>query len=128
MNQKIEIGALMELMHNRRSIGIKSLLPDPIDMEPIKIMLEAARWVPNHGMSEPWRFTVFSGEGRRGLGEAFAEAYRLHTPPENYEPAAFKTQLERVWGAPVWISIGMVPGNKYPEWEEVMTMGAAVEN
>ena len=124
----IEHDALMHLFQTRRSITLKNMLPDPIDMAVIREMLDAARWVPNHGLSEPWRFSVFSGEGRRALGDAFGEAYRLHTPPEKYEEQMHTTQRERVWQAPVWISIGMAPGDRFPEWEDIMTMGAAVQN
>ena len=119
---------LLQLMQRRRSIGLKSMSPDPLDLDDIKQMLEAAIWVPNHGMSEPWRFTIFSGEGRRALGEAFGEAYRQSTPADKFDEKALTAQRDRVWQAPVWISIGMAPGDKYPEWEELMTMGAAVEN
>jgi nitroreductase len=128
MTESMDTGALLHVIQTRRSIGLKSLSPDPIDLNDVQLMLDAARWVPNHGLSEPWRFTVFSGEGRRALGEAFAEAYRLHTPPEKFEEQAIRAQRERVWQAPVWISIGMAPGDKYPEWEDIMTMGAVVQN
>jgi nitroreductase len=128
MMSSSETSALLQLMQRRRSIGLKSMSPDAVNVEDIKLMLEAAVWVPNHGMSEPWRFTVFSGEGRRALGEAFAEAYRLSTPDDKFDEKALVAQRDRVWQAPVWISIGMMPGDRYPEWEELMTMGAVVEN
>lgn len=122
------MAALLQLMQKRRSISLKSMSPDAIQREDIQQLLAAAVWVPNHGLNEPWRFVVFSGEGRRALGDAFAEAYRLSTPADKFDEKAVVAQRERVWQAPVWISIGMVPGDRYPEWEDLMTMGAAVEN
>ena len=128
MKMSNETSQLMQLMQRRRSIGIKSLSPEPVSLDDIKLMLEAAVWVPNHGLNEPWRFSVFSGEGRRALGEAFAEAYRLSTPADKFDEKAVVAQRERVWQAPVWVSLGMVPGDRFPEWEDLMTMGAVVEN
>lgn len=118
--------ALLELIRRRRSIKQAQLRPDPIPREYVEWMLEAANWAPNHGASEPWRFTVFAGEARRALGESFARSYRLGIDPQKYNPEAEKAQLERVWLAPVWISIGMHPGGHHPEWEEVAAVGAAV--
>lgn len=118
--------ALLELIRHRRSIKQNLLRPDPVPREHVERMLEAANWAPNHGGSEPWRFAVFAGEARRALGETFARSYRLGTDAGKYSPEAEKAQLERVWLAPVWISIGMQPSGRHPEWEEVAAVGAAV--
>lgn len=117
---------LLRLIRNRRSIKQNQLRPDPIPREWVEQMLEAANWAPNHGVSEPWRFTVFAGESRRALGETFAQSYSLGIPADKYNPDAPEVQRGRVWLAPVWISIGMQPGGRHPEWEEVAAVGAAV--
>lgn len=117
---------LLELIRRRRSVKQNLLRPDPVPRECVEQMLEAANWAPNHGGSEPWRFTVFAGETRRALGETFARSYRLGIDPAKHSPQAEQAQLERVWLAPVWISIGMQPGGRHPEWEEVAAVGAAV--
>src|SRR6476659_2424169 len=101
-----DVGALLHIIRHRRSFGLKDLAPDPIPREQIELMLEAANWAPTHGKTEPWRFTVYSGEGRRGLGAALGEAYRLGTPPEKFDPAGQAAQRDKVWQAPVWISVG----------------------
>ena len=126
--------AIIDTIHARRSFSLKQLSPEPIDLSAIQQMLEAATWAPNHGHTEPWRFTVFAGAGRRALGEAFGVAYCEDTPPERYDPLAEQFQRERVWLAPVWIGIGMLPmlnehgERKMPEWEELIAMGGAVQN
>ncbi|MBF6593499.1 MAG: nitroreductase [Thermaceae bacterium] len=117
---------LLSLIAQRRSIKQNLLKPDPLPREWIEQMLEAANWAPNHGDSEPWRFSVFAGAARQALGEAFAQSYRLGIPAEKYNPLAEKIQAERVWLAPVWIAVGMQPGGHHPEWEEVAAVGAAV--
>ncbi len=125
---------LIEAIHNRRSIPLKQLSQEPVALEHIQLMLEAANWAPSHGHTEPWRFIVFAGEGRRVLSDAFAEAYRLLTPPEKQNPIAEQGQRDRAWEAPVWISIGLVPAmnehgeRRMPEWEELIAVGTAVHN
>lgn len=119
---------LMEAIQQRRSFSLKQLLPDPIDLDDVALMLEAANWAPSHGQTEPWRFTVYSGAGRAGLREAFAAAYRLLTPPEKQSPAGEASQSDRVWAAPVWISLGMAPNPRMPEIEEIMAFACAAQN
>lgn len=114
----------------RRSFGLKLISPAPIDKALIETMLDAANWAPSHGHTEPWRFTVFMGDGRAKLEEAFQEAYRRITPPEKYSNEGLRAASERVWHAPVWIAIVMQPdANKpMPEWENIIATGIAVHN
>lgn len=122
--------AALDMIRQRRSFGLKDLKPDPVQRDIIEQLLEAAQWAPNHGHTEPWRFTVYMGDGRRELGETFAEAYQLGTPPARFDLAAQTTQRGRVWLAPVWISVGMLPGTnpKIPEIEEILALGTAAQN
>jgi nitroreductase len=122
---------LLDAIRTRRSFSLAEVSPEPIDLAPIRVMLEAANWAPNHGKTEPWRFAVFAGEGRAALGEAFGEAYRRLTPPERQTEAGEAAQRNRVWQAPVWISLEMVPAlnesgtARMPEWEELIALGCA---
>ena len=68
--------ALLDAIRARRSFALNQLSPEPIDLAAIPLMLEAARWAPNHGLTEPWRFTVFAGDRRQALSDAFGAAYR----------------------------------------------------
>lgn len=124
------VDRLLRAIRNRRSFGIKELLPDPIPREHIELMLKAANWAPTHGMTEPWRFTVFAGQSREALSERFAEAYRLLTPPEKYDPKAEQAQRARPFAAPVWISLGMwrTGHDKMPEWEDLASVAIAAQH
>ncbi len=125
---------LLEAIRHRRSFSLKQLSPEPIDRAAIALMLEAAGWAPNHGRTAPWRFTVFTGAGRQALSAAFGTAYRLHTATERYSSEAEQAQRDRIWQAPVWISLGMVVvvnesgERRMPEWEELIAVGCAVQN
>lgn len=130
-----EIDILSRAIAHRRSLGVARLRPDPIDPALIQRALEAADWAPSHGDTEPWRFTVYTGESRRALGEAFAAAYRLEAEAEgSFKENAFEGQRERGWSAPVWIALGMAPGLRadgsrmMSEEDELMAVACAVQN
>ena len=113
---------LFAAIKHRRSTGLSRLKPDAVAPDLIEQMLEAANWAPSHGDTEPWRFTVFTGEGRERLAGLFEAAH-------GQEGAR-----KRAFAAPVWISIGMEPGRKedgsvlMTEDEELMAVACAVQN
>jgi nitroreductase len=130
-----QLDLLCKAIANRRSLGIARVHPDkPVDRSLIEKMLRAADWAPSHGETEPWRFTVYTGESRQALGDAFAEAYRLEAGEQGFKQATFEANRARALGAPVWISIGMTPGLRpdgslqMTEEDEVIAVGCAVQN
>lgn len=129
------VEALCRAIKNRRSMGVARLLPDPVPAYLVERALEAADWAPSHGETEPWRFTVYVGESRHALGEAFAEAYRIDAERDGeFKQNVFEGQRERAWGSPVWVSIGMQPAlrpdgtMKMTEEEELLAVACAVQN
>jgi nitroreductase len=52
----MEIDKFIELLKSRRSI--RAYKPDPIPEEYIQKIIEAARWAPSGGNSQPWEFIV----------------------------------------------------------------------
>lgn len=126
--ERMQAEQLLQFLKQRRSFGIKDIKADPITPAQIELMLEAANWAPSHGQTEPWRFIVFMGEGRRQLAEAFAEAYRQLTPPDRFSEEGQAAQSDRAWQASAWISLGMVTDGRMPEWEEMSAVAIAAYN
>ncbi|MRH44212.1 nitroreductase [Aquibacillus halophilus] len=58
---------LSRLIQERRSIQLYEDRAVPV--EEVKEMLEAAIWVPNHKMTEPWRFVFVHGETKKRVAE-----------------------------------------------------------
>lgn len=48
----------------------KAFLPDPVPRELLNELLELARWVPNHHLTNPWRFRVVGPLALARLKEA----------------------------------------------------------
>lgn len=129
------IDAVMELIANRRSVGVGRLRDTPVDPAIVQQALEAANWAPSNGDTEPWRFTVIAGEGRAALAKAFGEAYGMDAEADGtFAEEKLTAQTERAYHAPLWISIGVEPGRmpdgslKMPMEDELMAVASAVQN
>lgn len=130
---KVDPEALLSLIASRRSMGLSRLKPDPVERRLIERMLEAANWAPSHGDTEPWRFSVFAGEGREALAKIF-EGVDRERAAKGEEVKDHGGARKRAFAAPVWISIGMSPGLNedgtllMSEEEELMAVACAVQN
>ena len=48
----------------------KAYAPEPVDRETLDELFDLARWVPNHNLTNPWRFRVIGPETLARLKEA----------------------------------------------------------
>ncbi len=116
-------------------MGVARLSAEPVSRDVLLPILEAARWAPSHGETEPWRFTVYTGEARAALGDAFASAYKIDSMRDGaFKPEIFESQRRRTESAPVWIALGMEPALrsdgslKMTIEEERMACACAIQN
>ncbi|WP_338472555.1 nitroreductase [Niallia sp. XMNu-256] len=121
---------IFEAIFNRRTVG--KVKPDPIEKEKIEKLLEAAIWAPNHYHTEPWKFFVLTGEGRRSLGRALAEIAKenMDDPETKENQEKLKREEEKPFRAPVIITVAVTPSDnpKVIEIEEVGAVSAAIQN
>ncbi|MCU1387981.1 MAG: putative oxidoreductase [Ilumatobacteraceae bacterium] len=61
---------LSELIRSRRTSMIVDQTRE-VPAEIVEQLCDLAQWAPNHKRTWPWRFALFTGEGRARLGEAF---------------------------------------------------------
>ena len=128
MPQKFPI---TEIIRHRRTV--KPALMDPdleVPEELINELLENANWAPTHGFTEPWRFTIFSGENRVVLGKKLQSLYSELTPKDSYREDKFEKLGQNPTLAPLVIAICMKRGAnpKIPEIEEIEAVACAVQN
>jgi nitroreductase len=68
----VDLTRFGELVRARRtSLLVERDRPVPEDL--VAGLCELATWAPNHKKSWPWRFALFTGDGRARLGDAFAD-------------------------------------------------------
>ena len=118
----------LSLLMQRHSTPSRQLGEPAPDKDQLKALLKAAIRVPDHGKLVPWRFIVFEGDARGAAGAAIVAAYRSKYPDAKPEQAeAERTRLTR---SPLVIAVvsRAAPHVKIPEWEQVLSAGAAAMN
>lgn len=106
---------LTDLLRRRRSI--KKFTPRPVTRVEIEALLDAAVLVPNHRLTEPWRFSVLGPDAR----EAYGRALGVRKARKIEDPEAARTMRERVAAEhrslPCMIAVAVVK-NENPEIAE----------
>jgi nitroreductase len=127
---KYHVEEINDLMRNRRSVFPNQFeagkhIPDEI----IREILTNATWAPNHGHTEPWHFTVFTGEGLKRLAGFQSESYK-ETAGDRFKEATYQKLQTNPLLASHIIAIGMKrdPNKKHPEVEEIAAVACAVQN
>ena len=118
----------LELLSTRSSFkAVELIAPGPSAAEIDKLLTIACR-VPDHGKLAPWRFIVFEGDARLAAGAAIATAFRAKYPDAKPEHVEF--ERKRLAHAPLVIAVVSRAGPhvKIPEWEQVLSAGAAAMN
>jgi nitroreductase len=119
------------LVKHRRSIYTGQFTGEKIDDAIIEQMLENANWAPTHGLTEPWRFTVFTGDGIRKLAEFQAELFKkVTTVAGSFNQGKYEGLKTKPLSSSHVIGIGMKRDakGKIPEIEEIEAVACAVEN
>ena len=123
--------AMLDLLLTRRSTSASGGLigePGPNARQLTQILTAAAR-VPDHKKLAPWRFILFEGAARAKFGAALADI--LKTEDANSpSPARLELEAGRFLRAPLVVAVisRVTPVPAAPEWEQVLSAGAACQN
>jgi nitroreductase len=121
---------MTELIRKRRTIKPKQFSDRSIEKDVIQEILENANWAPTHGLTEPWRFSVFTGDSRQKLAEFLAATYKALTPPESFRSNKYEGMSKNAMLAQAVIVVGMKRQEieKIAELDEIMAVACAVQN
>jgi nitroreductase len=118
----------IQLLRRRRSLPPQGMTGPGPNPQEIETMLTIASRVPDHGKLAPWRFLVFEGPARDRAGAIAAKILEADDP--SVTEARRQVELTRFSRAP--LVIGVIsrarPHVKIPEWEQVLSAGAACLN
>lgn len=119
-------GTIDFLLSRRSTVARMMDGPGPDDADLRKIM-EAGMRVPDHGRLTPWRFIIIRGDGRNTIGDVIAESFKKNNPDAIEEQ--IEMEQERLERAPVVVAVlsKVRKGHKIPEWEQVLSAGAACQ-
>jgi nitroreductase len=120
----------IEAIRTRRAI--KEYDDTAVPREMIEELLDAAHWAPNHHLTHPWRFHVFTGEGRERLVPAREAAVRMAAERRGREVTAEDLGFARAkcYSAPVVIIVARVttPDDPIKDREDYAASWCAIEN
>jgi nitroreductase len=93
-------------------------------------ILEDAHWAPTHGLTQPWRFHVFTGHARTRLADALQSLYDQVTPAAEIRPekrAKLRENLNQAQ-AIVAVAVHFEAGGKVSKLDELCGTACAVQN
>jgi nitroreductase len=119
------------LIHSRRSVFPKDYSGAPVDDRIVWQLLENANCAPTHKLTEPWRFVVYSGEGRKKLAELQASVYKQVTKADGtFKEERYNNLLTKPMDSSHVILVYMKRDEKksVPEIEEAGAVFCAIQN
>lgn len=129
-NIKYDTDQINAVIKNRRSIypyqyEKGKVIPDEIIWQ----ILENANHAPNHKQTEPWRFTVFTGNGLKYFEELQARIYKQYSG-DSFNEGRHQKLIDYPLMASHVIAIGMKrnAAGKLPEIEEIEATACAIQN
>lgn len=119
---------MLHRMQTRRSVPMRAFREEAMASADIDTMLRLAARTPDHGRLVPWRFILVQGDGRHGLGEALDALYGRQKP--DLDPAKKTIWADYMQRAPLTVILvsRIDPASKIPEWDQVLSAGAAGMN
>jgi len=100
----------------------------PVPADVLNDILEDAHWAPSHGLTQPWRFHVFTDDARASLSTTLQNLYRKLTPTSDFHPDKWQKFAIQTSMAPVVIALCANLESTLPEWEEIAATACAVQN
>ena len=127
---KFSVSELTDLVKERRTIQPKDYTAREVHREIIERVIGNAVWAPNHGMTQPWRFQVFTGAARERLSDFLGAEYTRLTPPEKFLQRKFDNMTQRPLQSTVAVAVCMArdPKGKISELEEMLAVACGVQN
>ncbi|MCH1627487.1 nitroreductase family protein [Ferdinandcohnia quinoae] len=116
---------VIEAIRTRRSSGL--VLDKEVEEHVIEQILEAGTWAPSHHQTEPWRFFVLQGEGRKGLGNVLQNIAKKNGETDE---AKLEKVLAKPLRAPVIIAVAVEPSDnpKAVNIEEYGAVFSCIQN
>lgn len=121
---------ITEVIRSRRTVKPGLMSDREIDRVVLDEILENAIWAPTHGMTQPWRFKVFTGASRKQLADFLAATYKSITTPETFKQKKYDSFSVNPTKAGAVLAVGMKrqENGKITELDELLAVACAVQN
>ncbi len=127
---KFNVSEIQSVIEERRTIKPSQFKSRKVHKEIVEKLLNAAKWAPTHGLTQPWHFQVFMEEGINRFADFQASTYKTITPKEAFNKSKYKKLKDRPLESSVIIALCMKrqESQKIPEIEEIQSVACAVQN
>ena len=124
------VDRLNELIRSRRSTKPRLFNGARIDDNIIWQILENANWAPTHGLTQPWRYKVFTDSGLEKLADFQANLYKQLTSTEKFKPEKYERMKTNLLKSSHVIVICMERQQSaiIPRIEEIEAVACSVQN
>ena len=119
-----------DLIKARRSTKPRFFNGKRVDEQIVWQILENANWAPTHGLTQPWRFKVFTDSGLKKLANFQANLYKQLTDEQDFKPEKFERMKTNIFKSSHVIVICMQrqKSEKIPRIEEIEAVACSVQN
>jgi nitroreductase len=126
MNTNFDI--ISDIIKKRRTVKPFLMNGTKLPDEQITSLLALADWAPTHGLTEPWRFTVYANPA--DFCKVHADLYKQNTLAEEFNQGVYDNLAQQGDKASHVIIAVMQRGNlpKIPAFEELAATACAVQN
>ncbi len=121
---------LNQVIANRRSTKPRNFNGGKIADSLVWQILENANWAPTHALTQPWRFQVFTDDGKNKLANFQAEVYKKITPEANFKPEKYERMQTNILKSShvIVICLKRQLSEKILEIEEIEAVACSVQN
>jgi len=127
---RFNLSEINELIRERRTIYPEQFSERKVHKEQIEVILNNAQWAPTHGNTQPWRFKVFTEDGRQKLSDHLGKSYVELVPEEKQNDLKLAKLITRPLKSSVVIAVCMErqPEEIILEMEEIEAVACAIQN
>lgn len=127
---KYDLSEINSIIRDRRTIYPEAFTTRVVQKEMLENILTNGLWAPTHGKTQPWRFKVFMGDGRKELINHIERLYLLANPDANLSDGKLDRMKSRIENTSALVALVMArtPETKIPEWEEMAAVACAGQN
>lgn len=124
------LSEITAVIRDRRTIFPEQFSTRKVHREQLELLLNNAIWAPTHGMTQPWRFTVFTENALLDLSEHLGRIYLDTVPSEKQNDAKLAKLISRPKMASAVIAVSMKRDEslRISEQDELLAVACAVQN
>ena len=101
--------ALFEVLATSRRTSLRMDRERGVPVELVQRLCRLATWAPNHKKTWPWRFALFTGDGRAELGATIADALEATGYDDSTRLEKYRVKYLR---APAMLVVGSAVGDR----------------